>query len=159
MMVVMFLGLGVASLLTGFASGPYQMAAGLFLMGGFAAIHHPVGIALVSLWYRSGSGKRYRRWPGTGCQRRMGQYGCRRSTAAYWGAHGPARLASSFLYSWGAVPDERCGLSVAGADRGLGLRPRERLRPALLAASRLCYWRSDSRAAAPGPALLAESPG
>ncbi|MCE8021581.1 MFS transporter [Halomonas sp. MCCC 1A11036] len=48
MMAVMFLGLGVASLLTGFASGPYQMAAGLFLMGSFAAIYHPVGIALVA---------------------------------------------------------------------------------------------------------------
>ncbi len=48
MMAVMFLGLGAASLLTGFASGPYQMAAGLFLMGSFAAIYHPVGIALVA---------------------------------------------------------------------------------------------------------------
>ncbi|MFQ3786380.1 MFS transporter [Halomonas sp. A29] len=48
MMAVMFLGLGVASLLTGLASGPYQMAAGLFLMGSFAAIYHPVGIALVA---------------------------------------------------------------------------------------------------------------
>ena len=53
MMVVMFLGLGMASLLTGFASGPYQMAAGLFLIGGFAAIYHPVGIALVA---ESGTG-------------------------------------------------------------------------------------------------------
>lgn len=53
MMAVMFLGLGVASLLTGFANGPYQMAAGLFLMGGFAAIYHPVGIALVA---ESGAG-------------------------------------------------------------------------------------------------------
>ncbi|MCE8016560.1 MFS transporter [Halomonas sp. MCCC 1A17488] len=48
MMAVMFLGLGVASLLTAFASGPFQMAAGLFLMGSFAAIYHPVGIALVA---------------------------------------------------------------------------------------------------------------
>jgi MFS family permease len=48
MIAVMFLGLGAASLLTGFASGPYQLAAGLFLMGAFAAIYHPVGIALVA---------------------------------------------------------------------------------------------------------------
>ena len=48
MMAVMFLGLGVASLLTALASGLFQMAAGLFLMGSFAAIYHPVGIALVA---------------------------------------------------------------------------------------------------------------
>lgn len=53
MMALMFLGLGAASMLTGFASGTYQMAAGLFLMGAFAAIYHPVGIALVA---ESGAG-------------------------------------------------------------------------------------------------------
>lgn len=53
MMALMFLGLGVASMLTGVASGPYQMAAGLFLMGAFAAIYHPVGIAMVA---ESGAG-------------------------------------------------------------------------------------------------------
>ncbi|MBD3897241.1 MFS transporter [Halomonas sp. ML-15] len=53
MMALMFLGLGVASMLTGVASGPYQMAAGLFLMGSFAAIYHPVGIAMVA---ESGAG-------------------------------------------------------------------------------------------------------
>ncbi|MGY6564525.1 MAG: MFS transporter [Halomonadaceae bacterium] len=48
MIALMFLGLGAASMLTGFASGPYQLAAGLFLMGSFAAIYHPVGIAMVA---------------------------------------------------------------------------------------------------------------
>lgn len=47
MMVVFFFGIGTASLLTAFANTPMQMGAGLFLVGCFAAIYHPVGIALV----------------------------------------------------------------------------------------------------------------
>ena len=47
MMVVFFVGIGLASILTGFASSPLQMAIGLFVIGMFAAIYHPVGLALV----------------------------------------------------------------------------------------------------------------
>jgi MFS family permease len=47
MMAVMFFGLGVASIATGFASSPLQIALGLGLIGVFAAIYHPVGIAMV----------------------------------------------------------------------------------------------------------------
>jgi len=47
MMTVFFFGIGTASILTGFASGPVQIALGLTLIGVFAAIYHPVGIAML----------------------------------------------------------------------------------------------------------------
>jgi MFS family permease len=47
MMVVFFFGIGTASILTGFAAGPVQIALGLTLVGVFAAIYHPVGIAML----------------------------------------------------------------------------------------------------------------
>ena len=47
MMLVFFFGLGVALLLTGFAQTPWQIGLGLTLIGVFAAIYHPVGIAML----------------------------------------------------------------------------------------------------------------
>lgn len=47
MMVVYFVGVGLASILTGFARTPLEIAAGLFAVGIFAAIYHPVGLALI----------------------------------------------------------------------------------------------------------------
>ena len=47
MMVTFFIGTGVACILTGLSQGTFQIAAGLALMGTFAAIYHPVGIAWV----------------------------------------------------------------------------------------------------------------
>ena len=47
MMVVFFLGIGGSLLLTGFAASPWQLGAGLTLVGVFAAIYHPVGIAML----------------------------------------------------------------------------------------------------------------
>jgi MFS family permease len=47
MMVVFFAGIGGASILTGLARSPFEIAAGLTLIGLFAAIYHPVGIALL----------------------------------------------------------------------------------------------------------------
>ena len=47
MMVVFFLGIGAASVVTALAETPMQMAVGLAVIGMFAAIYHPVGIALV----------------------------------------------------------------------------------------------------------------
>jgi MFS family permease len=47
MMTVFFFGIGAASILTGLASGPTQIALGLTLIGVFAAIYHPVGIAML----------------------------------------------------------------------------------------------------------------
>jgi len=47
MMTAFFFGIGTASILTGFAAGPAQIALGLTLVGVFAAIYHPVGIAML----------------------------------------------------------------------------------------------------------------
>src|SRR5690606_5193979 len=47
MMLVFFIGLGVAALLTALAQAPWQLAAGLALIGLFASIYHPVGIPML----------------------------------------------------------------------------------------------------------------
>jgi MFS family permease len=47
MMVLFFFGIGVASVLTGLARTPFEIAAGLTLIGAFAAIYHPVGTAML----------------------------------------------------------------------------------------------------------------
>ena len=47
MMVVFFFGVGAALFLTGFANSPWQLGLGLTLVGVFAAIYHPVGIAML----------------------------------------------------------------------------------------------------------------
>ncbi len=47
MMVVFFVGIGLASILTGLARTPFEIAAGLTLIGVFAAIYHPVGTAML----------------------------------------------------------------------------------------------------------------
>lgn len=48
MMALMFFGLGIASIGTAFAGNTWELAAGLFCIGAFAAIYHPVGIAMVA---------------------------------------------------------------------------------------------------------------
>jgi MFS family permease len=47
MMVVFFIGIGVSSIATSFAQTPLQIGLGLLIIGMFAAIYHPVGLALV----------------------------------------------------------------------------------------------------------------
>ena len=47
MMVVFFIGIGASSVLAGFANTPLQIAVCLTLIGVFAAIYHPVGLAMV----------------------------------------------------------------------------------------------------------------
>ena len=55
MMVVFFIGSGAMAILTGFAQTPLQMGAGLFAVGIFAAIYHPVGLAIVTgKWKNTG---------------------------------------------------------------------------------------------------------
>jgi MFS family permease len=55
MMVVFFIGIGVSSILTGFAQTPLQMGAGLLCIGIFGAIYHPVGLAIVTArWKKNG---------------------------------------------------------------------------------------------------------
>ena len=48
MMVVFFLGMGAASVATGFASSPFGLAVGMTGIGLFGAIYHPVGTALLT---------------------------------------------------------------------------------------------------------------
>ena len=47
MLTVFFIGIGSAAILTGFASTPLQIGLGLFGIGLFASIYHPVGIPMV----------------------------------------------------------------------------------------------------------------
>ena len=47
MMIVFFIGIGASSVLTGFARSNVEIAIGLTLIGVFAAIYHPVGIAML----------------------------------------------------------------------------------------------------------------
>jgi len=47
MMAVFFFGIGGSLFLTGFAQSPWQIGLGLTLVGMFAAIYHPVGIAML----------------------------------------------------------------------------------------------------------------
>ncbi len=47
MMIIFFIGIGASSIATALADSPIQIAAGLFAIGVFAAIYHPVGLAMV----------------------------------------------------------------------------------------------------------------
>ena len=47
MITLFFLGIGVSSILTALADSPARIASGLLAIGLFAAIYHPVGIAMV----------------------------------------------------------------------------------------------------------------
>jgi MFS family permease len=47
MIVVFFIGIGFAALAASLARNPVEMAVGLFIIGVFAAIYHPVGLAMV----------------------------------------------------------------------------------------------------------------
>ena len=55
MMSVFFIGIGIASVATGFSQTPFQIGIGLFVIGILAAIYHPVGLAMVT-----------QRWKNTG---------------------------------------------------------------------------------------------
>lgn len=55
MISVFFVGIGLASIATAFAATPLQVGIGLFVVGVFAAIYHPVGLAIVT-----------QRWKNTG---------------------------------------------------------------------------------------------
>jgi MFS family permease len=53
MMVVYFLGAGVSAVATGLAQTPLQVGIGLCVIGMFAAIYHPVGLAIVTRKWRN----------------------------------------------------------------------------------------------------------
>ena len=46
-MMLFYFGIGASLFVTGFAQSPWQVAAGLTVVGTFAAIYHPVGIAML----------------------------------------------------------------------------------------------------------------
>jgi len=48
MMAVFFIGIGLAMTVTGFATSPWALAAGITLIGAFASIYHPVGTAMLT---------------------------------------------------------------------------------------------------------------
>ena len=55
MMCVFFVGIGVSAIATSFAGSPLQIGLGLFVVGMFAAIYHPVGLAIVTeRWKNTG---------------------------------------------------------------------------------------------------------
>ena len=55
MMCVFFAGIGLSSILTGFTQTPFQLGLGVLLIGVFASIYHPVGLAIVtSRWRKTG---------------------------------------------------------------------------------------------------------
>ena len=47
MIVIFFIGIGASSILVGMANNPFEIAVSLTLVGIFAAIYHPVGLAMV----------------------------------------------------------------------------------------------------------------
>ena len=53
MMCIFFIGIGLTAILTGFAQSPWQIGIGLFVIGMFAAIYHPVGLAIVTTKWRN----------------------------------------------------------------------------------------------------------
>ena len=55
MMSVFFIGIGISAIATAFAMTPLHVGIGLFVIGMFAAIYHPVGLAIV-----------VEKWRGTG---------------------------------------------------------------------------------------------
>lgn len=52
MMSVFFIGIGLSAIATGFADTPLQIGVGLFVIGMFAAIYHPVGLAIITSKWR-----------------------------------------------------------------------------------------------------------
>ena len=47
-MGMFFVGNGLAAISTSFVKNPIQMAVGLFIIGMFAAIYHPVGLTMIA---------------------------------------------------------------------------------------------------------------
>ena len=113
MMAVFFFGIGGALFLTGFATSPWQIAAGLTLTGMFAAIYHPVGIAMLvaspkNLGMALG-------WNGL-----WGNLGLAFAAHRLRRADGPVGLARRVLHPGAAVA---CAAGVAFLSAGAGSRP------------------------------------
>ena len=109
MMLIFFTGIGGASILTGFATSYWHLAGTLTLIGVFAAIYHPVGIAMVA----KGGGNLGRRLGVNGV---MGKHGCRRVGTGHRRLCRFRRLARRLLPAWRPFHSGRC-LLVAAASR------------------------------------------
>ncbi len=123
MMILFFTGIGGAAILTGFAQSPWQIAAGLTLVGLFASIYHPVGIAmLVKDKVKMGSALG---WNGL-----CGNLGVAFAALSRGGARPIRRLARGVLRSRITGDCRGTGLCIAGAfGAGAGLDRRWRQRP------------------------------
>ncbi len=53
MMCVFFIGIGTVSILSGLSRTPLELGLGLFAIGMFGAIYHPVGLAIVTMKWRN----------------------------------------------------------------------------------------------------------
>ncbi|MEQ1647585.1 MAG: MFS transporter [Hyphomicrobiaceae bacterium] len=53
MIAVYFIGIGMASVAASYVATPFQMGVALFVIGAFAAIYHPVGLAIVTEKWRN----------------------------------------------------------------------------------------------------------
>ena len=53
MVAVFFVGVGVSAIATALSQTPLQVGVGLFFIGAFAAIYHPVGLAIVTQRWRN----------------------------------------------------------------------------------------------------------
>ena len=79
MIVVFFVGIGLSAVLAGFTNNPLQMAFGLAAIGVFAAIYHPVGIAMVIEGEGNGLASGFKRGWGN-----MGVAGAPLVTGLFW---------------------------------------------------------------------------
>ena len=104
MMVIFFIGIGASSIVTALADSPLEMALGLLAIGVFAAIYHPVGVAMVV------QGRRNTGVP-LADQRRVRQPGCRRGGAAHGLSHRHGSWRNAFVLPGAAT----IGLGVAYA--------------------------------------------
>ena len=128
MMVVFFVGIGLASILVSFAQSPLQIGIALFVLGVFAAIYHPVGLAIVT-----------ERWKNTGMRLAVngvwGNLGVGSAAliTGYFIDHGgwrlafvaPAVVSIAFggLYGFMLWPEIRRSTQSAGKAAGLGPAP------------------------------------
>lgn len=130
MIAVFFAGVGAASMATSLARSPTELAVGLFAVGLFAAIYHPVGLALV---YDSAP-KAGHAIAVNGVWGNMGVASAALITgwfidhggwrAAFWGP-GVVSLLLAVLYAWAAYPSRRGESARDG--RGSGNDERLRL--------------------------------
>lgn len=123
MIAVFFVGIGVSSIATALAQTPLQVGIGLFIVGVFAAIYHPVGLAIVT-----------QRWKNTGMRLAVngiwGNFGVASAAliTGYFIDHGGWRMAFILpgivsimvgilytIHQWSEVSHKKLAAGVAAA--------------------------------------------